>query len=88
MKLRILATSILLLLTACASGPPERMLVQKEVPQLPVLPPITGMSLSREDGEFLAGEAARAEQYLQERDFYYERYEAARKELKEIYGKD
>lgn len=51
-------------------------------------PSITGLSLSREDGEFLAGEAARAEQYLQERDFYYERYEAARKELKEIYGKD
>lgn len=51
-------------------------------------PSITGMSLSREDGEFLAGEAARAEQCLQERDFYYERYEAARKELKEIYGKD
>lgn len=41
MKLKILATSILLLLTACASGPQERMLVQKEVPQLPALPPPT-----------------------------------------------
>lgn len=50
--------------------------------------PNTGVSLSREDAEFLIGEAARAEQYLQERDFYYERYEAARKELKEVHVKD
>lgn len=35
----------------------------------------------REDGEFLAREAARAERVLKERDFYYERYEETRKAL-------
>lgn len=39
----------------------------------------TGAELYREDGEFLAGEAARAERVLTERDFYYEQYERARK---------
>lgn len=38
----------------------------------------TGAELSREDGEFLAGEAARADKILLERDYYYEQYERAR----------
>lgn len=37
----------------------------------------------REDGEFLAREAARAEKVLKERDFYYERYEEARRRLRD-----
>ena len=39
----------------------------------------TGSELSREDGEFLAGEAARAEELIKERDFYYKQYEQVRK---------
>ena len=35
----------------------------------------TGAELYREDAEFLAREAARAERLIKERDFYYERYE-------------
>ena len=34
----------------------------------------TGAELYKEDGEFLAGEAARAEQALVDRDFYYQQY--------------
>lgn len=41
----------------------------------------TGAELLREDGEFLAREAARADRILKERDFYYEQYERARKAL-------
>lgn len=41
----------------------------------------TGAQLYREDAEFLAGEAARAEQVRIERDYYYGRYEDARKML-------
>lgn len=43
----------------------------------------TGAELSREDGEFLAGEAARAEELIKERDFYYKQYEQVRKKLNE-----
>lgn len=43
----------------------------------------TGAELSREDGEFLAGEAARAEELIKERDFYYKQYEQVRKKLHE-----
>lgn len=43
----------------------------------------TGAELSREDGEFLAGEAARAEVLIKERDFYYKQYEQVRIELNE-----
>lgn len=39
----------------------------------------TGAQLYREDGEFLAGEAARAEQVRIERDYYYDAYERIRK---------
>lgn len=45
--------------------------------------PITGAQLPREDGEFLAGEASRAERVLKERDYYYKEYESARKKLEE-----
>lgn len=41
----------------------------------------TGAELYREDAEFLAGEAARADKVTIERDFYYERYEYARSVL-------
>ena len=44
-------------------------------------PSCTGRELYKEDGEFLAREAARAERILAERDFYYERYEEVRKQL-------
>jgi len=41
----------------------------------------TAAQLYREDAEFLTGEAARAESVLIERDSYYERYNAAKREL-------
>ena len=41
----------------------------------------TGRELYREDGEFLAREASRAEKVLTERNYWYEQYESARKEL-------
>lgn len=51
--------------------------------------PCTGRELLREDAEFLAGEAARAEQIMKERNYYYERYEEARQMLERIQnGKD
>ena len=37
----------------------------------------TGAELYREDGEFLAREAARADKILEERDYYYSEYERA-----------
>jgi hypothetical protein len=43
--------------------------------------PITGAQLPREDGEFLTGEAARAQRILVERNYYYEEYEKVRKAL-------
>lgn len=51
----------------------------------PTTPPTTssctGAELLREDGEFLAGEAARADRILKERDFYYGQYERAKQAL-------
>lgn len=44
----------------------------------------TGTQLYREDGEFLSGEAARADKILTERDFYYDQYEQARKKIDEF----
>jgi len=41
----------------------------------------TGAELYREDGQFLAGEASRAETVRIERDFYYDAYERARQSL-------
>lgn len=44
----------------------------------------TGAQLYREDGEFLAREAARAERILEERNFYWQQYEKARVKLEEL----
>lgn len=44
----------------------------------------TGAQLYREDGEFLIREAGRAQKVLEERDYYYERYESVRRRLDEI----
>lgn len=41
----------------------------------------TGAQLYREDGEFLAREAARADKVIIDRNYYYEQYEAARRVL-------
>ena len=43
----------------------------------------TGVSLYREDGEFLIREAARADQVVVERNYYYAEYENARKIINE-----
>lgn len=48
----------------------------------------TGAELLREDGEFLAREAARADKILKERNYYYEQYERARKALAAHEGAD
>lgn len=44
----------------------------------------TGAELYRQDGEFLAGEATRAEKVMRERDYYYDQYEQARKKIDEF----
>lgn len=44
----------------------------------PVVQTCTGAELSREDAEFLAREAARADGVLAERDYYFSQYEKAR----------
>lgn len=46
----------------------------------------TGAELYREDGEFLTGEAARAERIRVERDHLYEQYERARQKLDALKG--
>lgn len=46
----------------------------------------TGLQLSREDSEFLIGEATRAEEVLIERDYYYNAYEEARKKVNQLNG--
>ena len=51
----------------------------------------SGAELFREDAEFLTREANRADQVIIERDYYYERYEDARNQLKQLsetYGKN
>lgn len=50
------------------------------------IPTCTGAQLYREDGEFLAGEATRAQRVLIERDYYYEQYESVRKLLQGSYS--
>lgn len=47
----------------------------------------TGAELYREDGEFLAGEADRAERVRIERDYLWERYEEVRQQLEKLNGK-
>lgn len=44
----------------------------------------TGRELYREDAEFLTREAARAEQLIEERDYYYNAYEDARLKLEAL----
>lgn len=44
----------------------------------------TGSKLYREDGEFLTGEAARAEKLIEDRDFYYQVYLKTYNELEEL----
>lgn len=44
----------------------------------------TGRELYKEDAEFLTREAARAEELIVERDFYYEKYESVRKRINGI----
>ena len=51
-----------------------RYVEQSEAPRT-----CTGSELSSEDGEFLAGEAARAAVIAKERDYYYQQYEQVRK---------
>lgn len=48
----------------------------------------TGAQLYREDGEFLAGEAARADAVVIERDYYYKAYENARLILEAMRNKE
>lgn len=44
----------------------------------------TGAELYRQDGEFLIGEAARAERIKEERDFFYKQYANAQQELERL----
>lgn len=44
----------------------------------------TGAQLYREDGQFLRGEALRADQAVIDRDYYYNAYEQARLKLEEL----
>lgn len=48
----------------------------------------TGRELFREDAEFLTREAARADQIVAERNYYYSQYEKVRKQLYGINGQD
>lgn len=50
----------------------------------PVGEACTAGELYREDAEFLTREAARADQVLAERNYYFQRYESVRKELNGI----
>lgn len=48
----------------------------------------TGAQLYREDAEFLAREAARAERVLEERNYYWQQYEQARLKLETLNAED
>lgn len=62
---------------------PQRQPTQNHPPTPSTTTSCTGAELYREDGEFLAGEAARAERVLTERNYYYEQYENARRQLEQ-----
>lgn len=47
----------------------------------------TGAGLYREDGEFLAGEAAEAAEIVRERDYYYRSLKELTEELEQLNGK-
>lgn len=57
---------------------------QTSTPITEVTEACNGTQLYREDAEFLTREAARADQAIIWRDYYYERYEYARKKLDEL----
>lgn len=62
---------------------------KRPAPQDPTAPPedrkaCTGADLYGEDAEFLTREAARADTIVEERDFYYRRYEQARDALQSL----
>ncbi len=59
---------------------PERLVVTE------IRETCTGRELYREDAEFLTREAARAEQLIGERDYYYQAYEDARVKLEQLNG--
>lgn len=65
---------------------PYREEAPRSAPSEPSTPSLscTGSELYREDGEFLTGEAARADKLIAERDFYWQSYENARKELENL----
>lgn len=48
----------------------------------------TGSGLYREDGEFLAGEAAEAAEIVRERDYYYRSLKELTEELEKLNGKN
>lgn len=63
---------------------PQRQPAQVNTNPPSIASSCTGAGLYREDGSFLAGEAARADKALIDRDFYYEQYEQARKNLESM----
>lgn len=76
-----LNTTVSSLRNSLRNRPGRETIVYRDNPG--ALQACTGAELSREDGEFLAGEAARAEALIVERDFYYKQYEQVRKNLHE-----
>lgn len=68
-------------LTVSLRKRPSREVIYRNTPE--TTRACTGAGLYREDGEFLIGEAARANKIRIERDFYYNQYEQARKKLDE-----
>lgn len=76
-----LNTTVSSLRNSLRNRPGREAIVYRDNPGAPQA--CTGSELSREDGEFLAGEAARAEALIVERDFYYKQYEQVREKLNE-----
>ena len=63
---------------------PSRPSTPNNPQDAPIVEACTARELFREDAEFLTREAARADQILAERNYYYQRYESVRKELNGI----
>jgi hypothetical protein len=63
---------------------PQRPTTPNNPQDAPTVQACTAGELYREDAEFLTREAARADQILAERNYYYQRYESVRKELNGI----
>lgn len=77
-KIRTLSTKLDTALSRLQHRPSR----PKDLPNdTPVIQACTARELYREDGEFLAREAARAESILIERDYYYNAYEEVRKKI-------